>query len=487
MKKVIIISVLISIVISACTEDNKTDSQIQRFINPPIDNIKIPFTEHIINAEKGDTTFYETGSFVIFFPNSFIDENGVIIKGDVKVLFREFNNPIDFYLSGIPMNYDSLGVDYNFESMGMVEITATQNGKALQVNKESQPVVNLASKINNGADNYYFLDTINERWIYKGKTEITDILNDITDSSLSEITDILNDITDSSLSFSNNNQELIKPRKKTDRPSFDITIEPGSVPELSAYDDLSFEITEYEENYKPEYGNILWENVIVEKGQRKGTYNVTFEKGTKKVTFETWPVLSDTEYDKAIADYNSKKIESDRKRDSINTAIEQKRVEQKRIELELERKKIEEYNEIIKARRDSIYLARKRKAEIQNFVYSKFNIDRFGIWNCDDPILQQGTRIIADFYSDDDEKLELTEFSVAYFDFNGIVKESKMITYLKEQKMKVIAVNDNSFYCSSYDDFNNYLFDTKNNRIKIQLKKNNIPKNYNDLYDIVEK
>lgn len=482
MKKAIIISVLISIIISACTEDNKTDSQIQRFINPPIDNIRIPFTEHIINAEKGDTTFYETGSFVIFFPNSFVDKNGVIIKGDVKVLFREFNNPIDFYLSGIPMNYDSLGVSYNFESMGMVEITATQNGKALQVNKENQPVVNLASRINNGADNSYFLDTINEKWIYKNKTEITDILNDNTDSSLSEITDILNDIADSSLSVSNNNQELIKPRKKTDRPSFDITIEPGSVPELSAYDNLRFEITEYEENYKPEYGNILWENVIVEKGQRKGTYKVTFEKGKKKVNFETWPVLSDTEYDKAIADYNSKKIKSDRKRDSINNLIEQKEVE-----LDLERKKVKEYIKAIKARRDSSYLATKRKTEIQNFVYSKFSIDRFGIWNCDDPILQQGTRIIADFYSDDNEKLELTEFSVAYFDFNGIVKESKMITYLKEQKMKVVAVNENSFYYSSYDDFNNYLIDTKNNRIKIQLKKNNIPKNYKDLCDLVEK
>jgi len=251
-----------------------------------------------------------------------------------------------------------------------------------------------------------------------------------------------------------------------------------------AYDNLSFEITEYEENYKPEYGDILWENVIVEKGQRKGTYKVTFEKGVKKVSFETWPVLSDAEYNKAIADYNNKKIESERKRDSINTVIEQKR-----IELDLERKKMKEYNELImirtRAKRDSIYLARKRKTIIEKLVYSTFNIDRFGIWNCDDPVLQQGTRIIADFYSDDNEKLELIEFSVAYFDFNGIVKESEMITYLKEQKMKVIAVNDNSFYYSSYDDFNDYKIDTKNNRIKIQLKKNNIPKNYKDLCDQV--
>ena len=282
-------------------------------------------------------------------------------------------------------------------------------------------------------------------------------------------------------------KNLLSQEKKTDRPSFDITIEPGSVPELSAYDDLSFEITEYEENYKPEYGDVLWENVIVEKGQRKGTYNVTFEQGSKKVTFETWPVLSEEEYDKAIADYNSKKIESDRIRDSINAVLEKKRSE-----FELERKiviiaRAKARNDSIQAVRDSLQLIRKRKAEIQNFVYSKFSIDKFGIWNCDIPIIQKGKRLLANFYSNDTDKIGLEEFSVVYYDLNGIVKESKMITYMQEQEMKVIAVNGNSLYYSNYDDFNNYSIDNIKNRIDIKLRKINIPKNYNDLCEKVEK
>jgi len=134
MKKLILITVLVSIIIFSCTEIKKESNKIQSFINPPIEHISIPFTEYIVNAEKGDTAFYNSGSFVIFPPNSFVDEDGEIIKGDVKVLYREFNNPIDFFLSGIPMNYDSSGVVYNFESMGMVEMSATQNGKPLQVN-----------------------------------------------------------------------------------------------------------------------------------------------------------------------------------------------------------------------------------------------------------------------------------------------------------------------------------------------------------------
>lgn len=482
MKKVILVPILFAVIVLSCTEVKrerevkKERNQIQSFINPPIEHIRIPFTEHIVNSEKGDTVFYNSGSLVTFPPKSFVDENGKIVKGDVKVLYREFNNPIDFFLSGIPMNYDSLGIGYNFESMGMVEISATQNGKPIYVNKENQPIINLASKINNGADNYYYLDTLNKEWVYKNKTEITDILKE-------------SDESDFTLKY--NDKEIPKPRKKSERPSFNITIEPGTVTELSSYDNLSFEITEYEKNYKPEYGDILWENVIVEKSKRDGAYNVTFEKGTQKITFETWPVLSDVEYEKAIDEYKSKKRESDRKRDLINEGIEKKR-----IAFELERKKIEEYNSMIKVRNDSlmreiesIKVRNKnliKEREIQKFVYSKFSIDRFGIWNCDKPILQQGPRLIAYFYTNDNEKIELEEFSVAYYDFNGIVKEKNQLTYLQNKKMKILAVKEQSFYYTSFDDFNDYSIDTKKNMIEIKLIKDIVPDNYSDLCKKVE-
>jgi len=408
----------------SCSEVQEERNQIPSFINPPIDHIKIPFSESSVNSEKGDTVFYNSGSFVIFPPKSFVDQNGEIIKGDVKVLYREFNNPTDFFLSGIPMNYDSLSIGYNFESMGMIEISATQNGNPLYVNKKNQPIINLVSKINNGANN-------------------------------------------------------------------NIIIEPGSVPELSSYDNLSFEITEYEKNYKPEYGDILWDNVTVEKANRDGAYNVTFEKGTKKITFETWPVLSDIEYEKALAEYKTKKRESDRKRDLINAEIDKKRTA-----FELERKKIDEYVAMINLRKDSLMREIenakirnkniREKREKQKFIYSKFNVDRFGIWNCDKPTLQKGSRLNTNFFANNNEKIELEEYSVVYHDFNGIVKEKNQLTYLQNKRMKIIAVKKDSFYYTKFDDFNNYSIDKQLNMIKIELIKDIVPDNYKDLSEKIE-
>ena len=44
--------------------------------------------------------------------------------------YREYLDQKDVFLSGIPMNYDSADVRYNFESGGMFEMNAiTENNK----------------------------------------------------------------------------------------------------------------------------------------------------------------------------------------------------------------------------------------------------------------------------------------------------------------------------------------------------------------------
>src|SRR5580698_4924840 len=72
------------------------------FIKPPLAGVDVPFKEYKVDAEKGDTIFYKTGSIILFPPNAFVDENGNLIKGEVQIKYREFTNPIDLYLSGIP-------------------------------------------------------------------------------------------------------------------------------------------------------------------------------------------------------------------------------------------------------------------------------------------------------------------------------------------------------------------------------------------------
>ena len=104
--------------------EEKAITTTARFVQPPIPEVNVPYQDYSVEAEKGDTLLYESGSILVFPSNSFVDKNGNLVKGKVKVKYREFSNPIDFFFSGIPMNYDSAGTKYNFESSGMCEILA---------------------------------------------------------------------------------------------------------------------------------------------------------------------------------------------------------------------------------------------------------------------------------------------------------------------------------------------------------------------------
>jgi hypothetical protein len=84
------------------------------FIQPPVKGVDIPFEKHSFLAEKGDTFIYKSGSILLFPPDAFLDKNGNVIKGKVDIAYREFSNPLDYYISGMPMSYDSWGIHYTF-------------------------------------------------------------------------------------------------------------------------------------------------------------------------------------------------------------------------------------------------------------------------------------------------------------------------------------------------------------------------------------
>ena len=110
------------IIISGCRHN-------ARVISPAIDGIDIPLSEYSVSASAGDTLYYSSGSIIIFPANSFVDKKGRVVSGDVQVRYREFSNPVDFYLSGIPMDYEDAGKHYTFESSGMAEILAFRGSK----------------------------------------------------------------------------------------------------------------------------------------------------------------------------------------------------------------------------------------------------------------------------------------------------------------------------------------------------------------------
>lgn len=61
--------------------------------------------------------------------------DGSEVRGSYELAYREYRNPAEIAFSGIPMVYNEKGTEYNFSSVGMYEISATQNGDPLHLQK----------------------------------------------------------------------------------------------------------------------------------------------------------------------------------------------------------------------------------------------------------------------------------------------------------------------------------------------------------------
>ena len=87
--------------------------------------------------------------------------------------FRSFSNPVEIFLSGLPMEYTSNGEDKVFESAGMVEILANADGKEVFTNPNSKIEVDFLSLDASNEFNVYTLDTLSGQWQEQGKDLVT--------------------------------------------------------------------------------------------------------------------------------------------------------------------------------------------------------------------------------------------------------------------------------------------------------------------------
>ena len=181
-KIILVVSVLIIVFLSIrnCScNPTKTDekpivsSNNYLLTNPPLPELDIPYQKFEIDPSKPNVLYSKMGAKINIPSDAFLDKDGNVIKGKVEVSFREFYNPLDFYLAGIPMNYNDNGVDKVLESGGMVELTAKSNKAELFVNPASKIKVDLFSWTKSKDFNLYDLDKTTGKWIEKGKDSIS--------------------------------------------------------------------------------------------------------------------------------------------------------------------------------------------------------------------------------------------------------------------------------------------------------------------------
>lgn len=495
---IVVLAIIIILLIVKCSQDNH-QTITRDFVKPPIAEADIPFSAFSVDASKGDTIIYKSGTVILFPKDAFVDKNGKIVKGQVDIKYREFHNPVDQFLSGIPMGYDSAGVSYTLESAGMCDIQAYKSGEAVFVNKKNKPEINISTNNVDVAQNLYYLDTTTKQWVNRGKSEIIEIGKKAVSLNTPNPTEIT----------STNSVNIEKPVKPmildNEIPIIKVTIDTSSFEELKAYNNLRFQLDKTEKNFKPEDSYITWENIELKKDKQLGVYKIQFSKSSdgynKSVEYKVQPVLDEKDYASALVEYDKKLIEYERKikeremiskenkdaymrqtildkkidEENENTARLNKIIQIKNAEQDSINKKIEEQNKLINS------------ANLNNYVVRNFEIDGFGIWNCDRPISTECFEVEPKYINVEGAEIKLFSASMIMKDINSIyaINTNKIRIPINKDCM-LLAVVDGCLAYITYDEIKSYKVnaDTKTQTFAFHIvaKENN---NYNFISSIV--
>lgn len=114
-------------------------------IKQPIPGIDINDTVFTLNPTKKNNFTYQSGTSLSIDANAFQTQSGQAYNGTVKLFYREFRNPVEIMLSGIPMSNTVNGETQIFKSGGMYEINAYDpENKALKLASDTAIKINFA-------------------------------------------------------------------------------------------------------------------------------------------------------------------------------------------------------------------------------------------------------------------------------------------------------------------------------------------------------
>jgi hypothetical protein len=354
-------------------------------IKPPMSKINVPYETFTYDAALGDTLFTKNGSIIIFPKNAVMNNKGEIVTGKIEVRSREFNDPLDYYMAGIPMTYDSAGTKYTFVSSGMIDIKAYKNNELLYVNPNAKPQLNLVSTNNEKNTNLYLLDTVTGQWINKGKDEVNDMA--INANNPKKVVGnnqlkpkIVSEYPDDFFAEEENKKEVsiikpLPPQKASGKnPTIEIIIDPESFKELLVYNNLKFEVLNSTTEIVGEDSKTEWDYVeLIRSNEATGKYIAKFTEGKKIVQYEVKPVLEGKDYDAAVNVYNEKikayyviqktRVNNEQKQQDT-FALQEKKIDE-------ENKKTEVSNEVVIAKNKIVDIENKRIEELNVLIIAR--------------------------------------------------------------------------------------------------------------------
>jgi hypothetical protein len=266
-------------------------------VAPPIAGVDVPYQEYKINAEQGKLIVTPQGSRIAIPANAFVDKAGKPIKGEVTIKYREFHSAEDIIASGIPMHDPETGA--YMQTAGMFEIKGNQNGEEIFMTANKPVQVDMNSHVAGNDYNFYQLGPKDCRWKDKGTKPAQP--NTQKQIALRKLDAELQQQMVDKPSFVKSDQ--------TNNFVFDLIIDYQRQPELRTFKNVIWEYTG--EGQDPEQNEWVfnpstkWYGIDL-KPLDNGYYEMLFSGPNKKFSTTVRPVLTDKDYDKALADFNKR-------------------------------------------------------------------------------------------------------------------------------------------------------------------------------------
>ncbi|MDT8412719.1 MAG: hypothetical protein RQ875_09675 [Vicingaceae bacterium] len=403
-------------------------------IGIPVEHELIELT---IEKDKPTQVITNGGTLINIPENTLVDSAGNLVTGKVDLKFREFLDQKEVFLSGIPMNYDSNGVNMNFKSGGMFEMLAYQNENPLFIADDKKVKVDLASMQVEDDYNIYYLSPDEKKWVYKNKDkdgfskeEIAKVEESLKEhpknlnkQNLKAEKDKLNDSLKDIL------QQAPEAPIKLDvnKHSFDIKADFNEFPILNAFKKVKFQVSENDKNFHPKYAEHQWYDVNIKKAKIQNEYTVCFSDYVKSVCFDVVPVFEGENFEKAKAMHEALYNNFLANVDSLEEYQKElrKQLAKEAEELaEMERLALIKEREL-KRQEEERQKKLQEMAEVNKKIYREFEINKFGIWNCDKPeLLPNEQTTMPRFVDNQQEAIDVNMAYLVMLDKNNVVKLS---------------------------------------------------------------
>ena len=332
--------------------------QEENAIVPPLGQDYVEFEFHVIDPQVESIVTLMTGTSISIPANSLIDSEGKAVNDVAFVKVSEFRNPVDFFLSGIPMTYDSAGTEYTFESAGMIQIEAVNEDGKLSLIEGKLMDVSLVSATEREF-NVYAFDTTENKWAFRGRDSVQEKSEESMSAIVSDDGEIISvfDILDSAETFEMASQMSFG----SDDPIYDVDT-------ISYTSGSSSPPVTNPERIK-DYANSIWRARKTAQRDMLNAFN---------------------------------------KRDSTNRANRKEMLRQQQI------------NDSLRVAFDQ---QMKKARETEAMIFREFQINQFGIWNCDRPILKEMPHIVEARFTEENAEFKLTQsFYLVDINLNAVYK-----------------------------------------------------------------